>query len=112
MGETFAIIGVAVAMVVAVAWLLTNAPYVFWVRIRNGAPTVAHRQGRPAVPARPGRRAESISDRGWVGGVRRGLRGKLELSRSIPEPCRQQLPKHLEHAGLEEVPPPSAGLRG
>src|SRR5947209_7840772 len=92
MGETFAVIGVVAAAVVAVAWLLANTNYVFWVKIRNGVPAVGRgKVARPVLQDLADVLGEYPIERGWVGGVRRGLRVKLEFSRSIPEPCRQRL---------------------
>lgn len=92
MNETTAIVGVAVAAAVAIAWLLANANYLFWVRIRNGVPTVAHgKVSRPFLQDLADVLGEFPIERGWVGGVRQGMRVKLEFSRSIPEPCRQRL---------------------
>jgi Protein of unknown function (DUF3634) len=92
MWDTFARIAVVAAVVVAIAWLIASARYVFWVRIRNGVPKVG--RGKLAAPF-----LRDLIDvcgrypieRGWVGGVRRGRHIQLAFSRSIPEPCRQQL---------------------
>src|SRR5438270_7188611 len=92
MPETLAAVGVVAAAVVAVAWLAANAPYVFWVKIRNGVPTVGRgKVARPFLQDLADVLGEYPVERGWVGGVRRGLHVRLEFSRSIPEPCRQRL---------------------
>jgi hypothetical protein len=92
MWDTFARIAVVAAVVAAIAWLIANARYVFWVRIRNGAPSVG--RGKVAAPFLRDLLdvcGQYSIERGWVGGLRRGRRIQLVFSRSIPEPCRQQL---------------------
>jgi len=90
--EDFARIAIVAAVVAAIAWLIANGRYVFWVRIRNGVPSA----GRGKVAAPFLRDLVDVCgqypiERGWVGGVRQGGRIQLAFSRSIPEHCRQQL---------------------
>jgi hypothetical protein len=92
MWDTFARIAIVAAFVVAIAWLIANARYVFWVRIRNGVPSVG--RGKVAAPFLRDLVdvcAQYPIERGWVGGVRYGRRIQLAFSHSIPERCRQQL---------------------
>jgi hypothetical protein len=90
--EDLARIAIVAAFVVAIAWLIANTRFVFWVRIRNGVPSVG--RGKVAAPFLRDLVdvcGEYPIERGWVGGVRRGRGIQLAFSRSIPERCRQQL---------------------
>jgi Protein of unknown function (DUF3634) len=83
---------ILVAALVAVAWLVLQARFVFVIRITRGmARRAKGRVTAEFVDAVSDTCADLGISNGWVGGVRRGRRIVLTFSFGMPPRCRQRL---------------------
>jgi hypothetical protein len=81
-----------IALMAGALWWLVQPRYVFLVRVRHGVPRLTRGKLTGVFLQELGQAcAESTVRRGWIAGVHRGWRVRLEFSRSIPAPCRQRL---------------------
>jgi hypothetical protein len=81
-----------VASLVGLIWFMIQPRFVFYVRIDAGQPRVTKGKVTAAFLDVIGETCQRNGvARGWVGGVAKGREIALEFSRSIPQPCRQQL---------------------